>query len=292
MNTVLQDTAQGYRYHLLRNALERFSRNLAQLDEQELDEARRRADRTWDLESLVLTSAEAREVCIPPQQVDTAFAAVASRYPDRAAFEADLRSNGLDEELLRAALRRELVFDSVLLRVAAGRPAVSQIDARLYYELHPERFAVPEQRQARQILVTINDDFADNHRVTAWSRIRRIEETLRHSPRRFAALARRHSECPSALDGGRLGTIRRGQLYPELDSALFSLQEGTITRIIETGLGLHLLLCEKVMPARGIPFARAESRIREHLDARNRRNCQKAWLRTLRQTHERRYGDE
>jgi peptidyl-prolyl cis-trans isomerase C len=292
MNAVMQDAAQGYRYHLLRGALERFSRNLAQLDDRELDEARRRADRTWDLESLVLTSAEAREVCVPAQQVDAAFAAVQSRYPDRVAFATDLRSNGLDEDLLRAALRRELVFDSVMLRVASRRPAISPLDVRIYYELHPERFAAPEQRQARQILVTINDDFVENHREAAWSRMQRIGAALRHAPNRFAALARKYSECPSALDGGRLGPVQRGQLYPQLDTALFAMPEGAVSDIVETGLGLHLLWCEKVVPARSIPFAKAEPRIREYLDERNRRNCQKSWLKRLRQTRAQEHVDE
>ena len=189
------------------------------------------------------------------------------------------------------ALRRELAFDSVMQRVAARRPAISPLDVRIYYELHPEVFAVPEQRQARQILVTINDDYAENCRAAAWSRMRRIEMSLHQAPNRFAALARKYSECPSALDGGRLGTLRRGQLFPELDRSLFAMQEGTISGILESPLGLHLLLCEKLMPARRVPFPQAEPRIRERLEERNRRNCQKAWLRRLRQAPERRAGD-
>ena len=45
-------------------ALEQFSRNLSELDEAQLAAARRQADRTYDLESLVLSSAEARDVVI------------------------------------------------------------------------------------------------------------------------------------------------------------------------------------------------------------------------------------
>lgn len=271
----------GYRYHLLRGALERFSKNLAELDEAEMAEARAQADRTWALESRVLGSPEASDVVIPAGQVDAALAEVAERYPDSQALRRDLAANGLDETRLRQALYRELAFDSVMQRVAARRPTVSQIDARLYYELHPEKFVEPERRSVRQILITINDDFPDNTRSAARARIERIAARVAASPNRFADQARKYSECPSALEGGKLGTLRRGQLFPQLDNALFCMREGQISDVLETEVGFHLLLCEKIRPARTLPFSRAEAGIRGLLDQRNRRNCQKAWLKSL-----------
>lgn len=283
MSVAGHDREAAYQYHLLRGALDRFSKSLPELDERQLDEARRQADKTYDLESLVLASAEAREVIIPSEQVDAAFAEVLSRYADRSALETDLRLNGLNEARLRRALHRELLFDGVLQRVSVRRLTVSQIDARLYYELHADRFVLPEQRTVRQILITINDEFAENHREAARMRIDRIAEKLKRSPNRFADQARKHSECPSALEGGRLGSVPRGQLFPQLDSALFSLREGALSDVLETEVGFHLLLCEKVTPVRAIPFSRAEPRIRALLDERNRRNCQKAFLKHLRE---------
>jgi peptidyl-prolyl cis-trans isomerase C len=274
-------TEPGYQYHLLRGALERFSKNLAQLDERELAQARSQAERTYGLESLVLSSAEAAELIIPPEQVDTAMDQVSSRYADQSAFIADLAANGLDEDKLRQALHRELVFDSVMQRIAARRLKVSQIDARLYYEFHNDKFTVPEQRQARQILITINDDFAENSRQAARARIDKIALKLKRSPNRFADQARRHSECPSAMEAGKLGAIKRGQLFPELDSVLFSMQEGTVSDVLESEIGFHLLLCEKIVPARILPFSKAEARIKKVIDERNRRNCQKAFLKQL-----------
>jgi len=271
----------GYRYHLLRGALEHFSKNLAELDERQMAVARVQADKTWGLESLVLGSPEATEIVIPAEQVDAAFAEVAGRYADDKALHADLAANGLDEARLRQALYRELVFDSVMQRVSSRRLKVSQIDARLYYELHPEKFSQPEQRTARQILVTINEDFVENTRPAARARIGRIAAKLAVSPNRFVDQARKHSECPSALEDGKLGTLSRGQLFAELDGALFAMREGGISDVLETEVGFHLLWCEKILPARTLPFSRAEAGIRQLLDKRNQRNCQKAWLKRL-----------
>ena len=279
--TIRQEENAVYRYHLLRVALEHFQRNLAQLDDKQLIEVRKRASRTFDIESLVLATLEAREVVIDGQHLDAAISEVSSRYPDTQGFHADLMANGLDETALRNALYRELVFDAVLQRIGSRRPSVNDIDARLYYELNRERFLVPEKRTARQILVTINPDYADNTRAAAQARIGKIAATLANRPGRFAEQARRYSECPTALDGGKLGEIGRGQLFPELDAVLFGLREGEISEVIETEMGFHLLLCEKIQQVRQVPFARAAADIRTLLDARHRRNCQKTWLSEL-----------
>lgn len=277
----MSDATPTYRYHLLRGALDRFNRNIAGLDRAQLSEARRQADRTFALESLVLASAEAGKVVIPQEQLDAAFATVLGRYSDRAAMDADLHSNGLDGEALRQALRRELVFDAVMQRVSSRRPRVSPLDARIYYELHPDKFVTPEQRRARQLLITVNDAFEENHRAAARARIENIAAGLKRNPRRFADQARRHSECPSALHGGKLGDIRCGQLFPPLDSALFAMQEGQVSDVIETEVGFHLLLCERVMASRALAFSSVEARITALLDGRNQRNCQKAFIKRL-----------
>ena len=75
--------------------------------------------------------------------------------------------------------------------------------------------------------------------------------------------------------------VSRGQLYAALDAMLFSMQEQQISPIVETELGLHLLLCERIKPGRQVPLSKAAPRIHEILQERQRRNCQKAWLARL-----------
>ena len=85
------------------------------------------------------------------------------------------------------------------------------------------------------------------------------------------------------MDGGKLGEVKRGTLYAELDAQLFAMQEGEISPIIESEIGLHILLCEKIKPAKRTPFSKAAPKIREVLEERRRRNCQKARLTALQQ---------
>jgi peptidyl-prolyl cis-trans isomerase C len=270
-----------FSYHMLRNALDKFKRNLSELDDSQYEQVRHTADKSYRLESLVLGSPEAKGLVIPDNQVETAFGEVASRYSDEEEFLLDLQSNGLDAEGLRRALHRELMFDAVMQRVAAASADVNDIDMRLFYEMHSDRFQSPELRSARHILITINPDYVENTHIAAMSRIQQVAERLRDRANRFADMAKRCSECPTAMEGGKLGDIRRGTLYPELDAELFRMKEGEISPVVETEVGLHILLCEKIKPGKRTSFSKAAPQIRTLLEERRRRNCQKAWLAEL-----------
>ena len=275
-----------YRYHLLRAATERFQCSIGTLTPAQLDEAERQARQTFALEELVLGSAEARDVMIPDAQVQDAFREVESRYADADELATDLAHNGLDAAVLRRALRRELTFDALMQRVGAGHVAIAETDERLFYELHRERFESPEQRVARHILVTVNDDYAENTRDAARARLEAVADQLRRNGRKgltqaFAHHARRASECPTAMEEGKLGSVKRGQLYPELDAVLFAMDEGDVSAVVESPIGFHLLLCEQVQPARTLPFNQVRERIHQALEQRRRREQQRAWIADL-----------
>ncbi len=274
-----------YRYHLLRAASERFQKDFLGLDSRQREEVGRQAWRTLELENLVLDSREAIGVVIPTEQVEKALGELRARYPDAAAFNLDLERNGLTVASLGLALRRELIFDAVMRRVAGRHPQVEEIDAHLYYELHRGRLTRPERRTARHILITLNEDYPENQRHAALARIEHLADQLRGrgmgSARSFANLAQAHSECPTALEQGLLGEVARGKLYPELDAVLFGLQEGRFGGPVETELGFHLIFCERIHPARTPPFAKVRDVIRARLVARSQRDCQQAWLAEL-----------
>lgn len=277
------DNADGvYRYHLLRAASERFQCDLTSLEAEQLAAAQSQARRTFALESRVVSSCEALDVVIPDQRLTEALLALQTRYPDQDAFEADLTRNGLTEDCLRRALLRELTFNAVMQRIGAYAPPVTEVEERLFYELHPDRFSAPERRAARHILITINEDFAENRRELSLARIERIAETLKHQGiGRFGDLAREHSECPTAMQAGSLGVVTRGHLFPVLDEALFQLGEGHVSPVLESDLGFHLILCERIEPARSITFEVARNSIQSRLNERRRRDAQKEWLASL-----------
>lgn len=61
----------------------------------------------------------------------------------------------------------------------------------------------------------------------------------------FAALAAEHSVDASAENGGTLGWLAQGETVPAFQEALFSLEEGEISDIVESPFGYHIIYAEQ-----------------------------------------------
>jgi len=57
----------------------------------------------------------------------------------------------------------------------------------------------------------------------------------------FAELAKQHSDCPSGADGGSLGTFGKGQMVKEFEETTFAMEVGTVSDVVETDFGYHLI---------------------------------------------------
>ena len=236
--------------------------------------------RQFDIEKRILATPEAAGVVLPPASIDSAWQEVRARYASDEAFDGALGDAGLARAGLRAAIERSLRVDAVLDRIG-GAVEVSETDVELFYLIHHERFVRPERRTVRHILITLNDDFKGNRRANARWRIDNVLRRAQKAPERFADLAMRHSECPTALDGGLVGTVRRGMLYPELDRVAFSLDAGQISPVVESENGFHIVQCVAIEPAGTPSLAEVAARIHQSLAEAKRQSVQKQWIETL-----------
>ncbi|MGR9052171.1 MAG: nitrogen fixation protein NifM [Gammaproteobacteria bacterium] len=268
-------------YHLLRSALALFKTAPGALTPEQAEAASEQAHREYELETRVLQAPEAASVIVTEHQLDDAVRQIRERFDDDEGFHAELAQNGLDMPSLRRALLRQCKVENVLETIAARAVEVSDVEVDIYYHMHPEKFHRPEQRSAKHILITINAEYPENSRDNAYRRIEEIAEKLKRKPHKFAELAMKHSECPTALQGGELGTFPRGKLFPEIDAVLFSLKEDQISGIVETEVGFHIVGCGKIHLAETISLKKARPQIRRLMQERARRTCQRAWLAAL-----------
>lgn len=272
---------QAVAYLELKAAQNLFGKPPTALEADEREHVRKMAAKQFSLEARVLAASEARDAMVPPASLTAAMEEIRKRYADEADFHADLQHNGLDQAGFMDALERELLVEAIVEKVGTHAAQVSDIDVELYYQYHPDQFRRQETRRVRHLLVTLNDDLPDNTLPVAQSRIEAIAARLVRDPKRFEEQAMKHSECPTALQGGLLGDVPRGQLYPELDAALFEMGEGEISDILESPMGLHLLRCDAITPAAVLTLKEARGPIRTLLEQRRKRVCQGAWVKQL-----------
>jgi nitrogen fixation protein NifM len=271
----------GVAYLALKAAQKNYGKSTAALSGAELERVRSMAQRQHLLESRVLASAEASATMVPPVTLQAALDEIRGRYPTAGEFIDDLALNGLDEAGFAAAMESELRVEAVLEKVATRSVKVSDVDIELYYHYHPDQFRRPETRQVRHILITINETIADNTRLVAQQRISSIAARLVKEPQRFEEQALKHSECPTALQGGALGDLPRGKLFPVLDAALFEMKAGEVSGVLETELGFHVLRCDAITVADVLSMEQATPHIRKMMELKRKRVCQQAWIKQL-----------
>lgn len=275
-----------FNYYLLRASLLRFGKPPSQLDPEALNSVHVQAEREYSVEQRVLSSPEASAIHVTEYEVNQAIAKIHARYTDTTGMVHDMEEHGIDYQDLRNAITRELKVEAVLNHVSSQAADISDLDVQLAYHFHLEQFRRQELRVVRHILLTINPDFPENTREETARRISQIAKRLQQKPHRFEEQAQKHSECPTAMNGGLLGQVPRGQLYPELDDVLFIMQPGEVSDPIESPVGFHILYCEEIKPAGLIPFNEASPLIRKRLEDRAKRQCQRAWLKKLKQSKE------
>ncbi len=165
-----------------------------------------------------------------------------------------------EEALVRGLIEREV-------RV----PAPEDDELRRYYNANPMKFRSPEIVEARHILIAAPASDAAAY-AAAREKTEAIAQLLAESPDRFADLARLHSDCASAGEGGRLGQIVPGETTPEFEAAIGNLAEGETTPApVVTRYGFHLIRLDRRIPGIVLPFDSVSPRTAEYLTERARR---------------------
>jgi len=159
-------------------------------------------------------------------------------------------------------VRKELMTDELLLQefyrhLTESEPATDEA-LQAYYDSHPEALAGGEQFHARHIIVTpraeqkvFNSSGSDaKTEEEAKAKIAMIQERLKKGED-FETVAKAFSEGPSAPRGGDLGTFKSGDMVPEFENALKTMEPGQISDVVQTRFGYHLVqLVSKGTPAR------------------------------------------
>ena len=100
-----------------------------------------------------------------------------------------------------------------------------------------------DQIKASHILISHNEAHGASSQLTKEDALAQIENLKAQlaDGGEFAAIAGEHSDCPSASDGGSLGSFGRGMMVPEFDEASFNLAVDEVSDVVETDFGYHLI---------------------------------------------------
>lgn len=172
---------------------------------------------------------------------------LAEFYKETSQTEAQVRANLLNM-LQWAGYVKDRVTDAVVKK---------------YYEDNKEFFDQVTVR-ASHIVLRMPAGTNESERQAAHARLLALRQEIITGKLDFAEAARKHSQCPSAPNGGDIGPFARKFVVEEpFAQAAFALKVGDVSDIVRTDYGLHIIKVTERTPGKPSVFEKVKEGARE-----------------------------
>jgi peptidyl-prolyl cis-trans isomerase C len=191
-----------------------------------------------------------KKVRISAGEIDKVMEESSKHYPSQEEFYSDILEDGQDIETYRERLAYDMLVNKMAAtRYEARKKPLSPQEIHRFYKDNQQLFAQPESVRIGHILLKVDRDADDK----AWDTAATKLERLKKSKKDFRELAKEHSQCASAKDGGDLGFFARGQLYRPLENAAVKLKKNEVSQPVESEDGVHLIKLYERRPQGFVP---------------------------------------
>jgi peptidyl-prolyl cis-trans isomerase SurA len=208
-------------------------------------------------------------------------------------------AQGASYEEFKQNLRNQIITQRVIGQEVGSHLAMNKEDEKKFYEQHRVEMEQPEQVRLSEILVAPkttakpvvgadgkpappSEEESEAALAAAQAKAQDVLDQI-HKGAKFADLAKKFSDGPSAKDGGDLSYFKRGTLSKELEDKVFALKAGEITDVVRTRQGYVILQATEHQMA-GIPTMKEiEPRIQDALYMQKLQPALRVYLTTLRE---------
>lgn len=154
----------------------------------------------------------------------------------------------IDSEGWRVGFRNNILVQKFLNQFVLKDLVITDEEAKLYYDNHPEEFTIPEKVRASQILVEDEE------------KAQKVLELLQK--RSFEEVAQAFSISPEAEKGGDMGYFEKEQLPLEFEKVIFGLKVRQHSQVVKSPYGYHVFMLVEKRSGGKLPFSEAEDLIR------------------------------
>jgi parvulin-like peptidyl-prolyl isomerase len=189
---------------------------------------------------------------------------------DEKKFREEIKQQGLTEEQAREIIRANLIQQAVYNKVTAEVKVTDQ-ELREYYDKNKSQYGGGDTRLVRHVLVK-EKALAD-----------RLYNQLRERGADWAAIAKRYSEDPGSKTKGGRYTATKGQVVPEFEKAVFSMETNAVTKPVKTPYGYHIIQAlEPIKKGQPTPFKQVKEAIRQQLVQDKKNKEMETWVSDMR----------
>jgi len=199
--------------------------------------------------------------------LDQQMQQIAKQFPSREDFVKAMASQGVTEEQLRKSLEDRMSLQLLVERVTSPVPAATEEEINKFYHENPNKFVVQEQVHASHILLRVDPKSTPEQKAEIKKKLEQIRSEIESNAISFKDAAAKYSQDPSnARDGGDLGFFPRGTMVKPFEDAAFATKPGTISPVIETQFGYHIIQVSELKPAGKATLGEARATIKNYLE--------------------------
>ena len=183
-------------------------------------------------------------------------------------FQAALKSENMTMADLRRNLERSMIVQRVQQNEVMAKIAVTDDEARAYYEGHMNEFTTAPTVTLREILVATPADpkgvnvAADE---AALAKAEQIRRRVTAGGENFEKLAGEISESPSKANGGLIGPLSVNDISPDLRKLIEKMKPGDVSEPVRTSRGFQVLKLESMTATQVMALDQAREQISERV---------------------------
>jgi len=183
-------------------------------------------------------------------------------------FQAALKAENMTMADLRRNLERQMIGQRVQQNEVMAKIAVTDDEARKYYDSHQKEFTTPPTVTLREILIAIPGD-AKGVNVAADEAARAKAEEIRKrvtaGGESFEKLAAELSDSPSKANAGLIGPLSVNDISPDLRKLIEAMKPGDVADLVRAPRGYQILKLETITATQTLPLDQAREQISERV---------------------------
>lgn len=223
-----------------------------------------------------------RKIKVTKEDTDKELKMIIDKVGSKEKFNEILKQNGISSAQFKKDLIEEVKMKKLVDIIS--KVEVSDAEAKKFYKENLNKFKYPDKVRALHILVSANPEEikqklmtepenksltkaeiqakVDKELTVKKEKAEKLLAEVKKDPSSFEKIARENSDDKtSAKQGGDLGFFSKQEMVEPFAKAAFTLKPNTISDIIQTPYGYHIILVKDRMKAGQEPFEKVKDEI-------------------------------
>ena len=245
--------------------------------------------------------------------MDKQLKVIIDKVGSKEKFNKLLKENGISTAQVKSDLEEEVKIQKLVDSLAVV--SVSDKDALKFYNDNKDKFKVSDRVRASHILVKSNeeetrvlisesengknmtekelDEAVKKDIAEKKAKAEKLLAEVKKDPSQFAKIATENSDdVVSAKQGGDLGFFEKQEMVEPFSNKAFSMKPNTISDIVVTPYGYHIILVTDRQKAGFEPFDKVKAEIKEFLTNQEKVKTLQQYVDTLKNNAKIEYKDE